>query len=53
MVSVGDGLGRPRGRLRQSPGGCSWGVNRLDIFGLGTNNEMYHKAWNGSDGFPR
>ena len=26
----------------------SWDVNRLDIFGLGTNNEMFHKAWDGS-----
>ena len=24
----------------------AWGVNRLDIFGLGTDNHMYHKAWN-------
>src|SRR5450756_3257355 len=23
----------------------SWAVNRLDIFGLGTNNSMFHKAW--------
>ena len=23
----------------------SWGANRLDIFGLGTNNSMFHKAW--------
>jgi len=23
----------------------SWGANRLDIFGLGTDNQMYHKAW--------
>lgn len=26
----------------------SWSANRLDIFGLGTNNEMFHKYWNGS-----
>jgi len=25
----------------------SWGRNRLDIFGLGTNSSMYHKAWDG------
>ena len=26
---------------------ASWGSNRLDIFALGTNGEMYHKAWQG------
>ena len=26
----------------------SWGQNRLDIFGLGTDGAMYHKAWDGS-----
>ena len=26
----------------------AWGANRLDIFGLGTDNSMYHKAWDGS-----
>jgi hypothetical protein len=31
---------------------ASWGANRLDIFGLGTNNEMFHKAWNGSAWLP-
>ena len=30
----------------------SWGVNRLDIFGLGTNNEMFHKAWDGREWLP-
>jgi Repeat of unknown function (DUF346) len=25
----------------------SWGPDRLDIFGLGTNNEMFHKSWDG------
>jgi hypothetical protein len=23
----------------------SWGMNRLDIFGIGTDNAMYHKYW--------
>jgi len=27
---------------------ASWGPNRLDIFGLGTDNQMFHKAWNGA-----
>jgi hypothetical protein len=26
---------------------ASWGPNRLDIFGLGTNNGMFHKSWDG------
>ncbi len=26
----------------------AWGANRLDIFALGTDNSMYHKAWDGS-----
>ncbi len=26
----------------------SWGPNRLDIFGLGTDNQMYQKSWTGS-----
>jgi hypothetical protein len=30
----------------------SWGANRLDIFGLGTDNQMYHKAWDGSNWQP-
>jgi hypothetical protein len=27
---------------------ASWGSNRLDIFGLGTDNQMFHKAWDGN-----
>ena len=27
---------------------AAWGQNRLDIFGLGTDGAMYHKAWDGS-----
>jgi hypothetical protein len=30
----------------------AWGANRLDIFGLGTDHAMYHKAWNGSAWLP-
>jgi hypothetical protein len=26
---------------------ASWGVNRLDVFGVGTNNGMFHRAYNG------
>jgi hypothetical protein len=25
----------------------AWGPNRLDIFGLGTDNQMFHKYWDG------
>jgi hypothetical protein len=27
---------------------ASWGANRLDIFVVGTDNALYHKAWDGS-----
>lgn len=30
----------------------AWGTNRLDIFGLGTDDAMYHKAWDGTAGRP-
>jgi len=26
---------------------ASWGPNRLDLFGVGTDGAMYHKAWDG------
>jgi Repeat of unknown function (DUF346) len=26
---------------------ASWGPDRLDVFGLGTDNSMYHQAWDG------
>ena len=29
----------------------SWSAERLDIFGLGTNNEMFHKYWSPSTGW--
>lgn len=35
----------PRG---SSGGVTTWASNRLDIFGIGTDNAMYHKSWNGS-----
>src|SRR5579871_3437183 len=37
------------GVFNSPPAVASWGVNRLDIFGLGTNNEMFHKAWDGRE----
>jgi Repeat of unknown function (DUF346) len=30
----------------------SWAPNRLDIFGLGVNNDMFHKWWDGSSWGP-
>ena len=30
----------------------AWAQNRLDIFGLGTDNAMYHKAWDGGNWRP-
>lgn len=30
------------------PVATSWGPNRIDIFGIGLDNGMYHKAWNGN-----
>ena len=30
--------------VHSPPAVASWGTNRLDIFGLGEDNAMYHKA---------
>lgn len=35
-----------------SAGVTTWSANRLDIFGVGTDNAMYHKAWTGSAWYP-
>ncbi|SAL87993.1 hypothetical protein AWB67_07514 [Caballeronia terrestris] len=40
------------GRKKSSVACVSWGPNRLDIFGVGTDNQMYHKAWNGTCWLP-
>jgi hypothetical protein len=40
------------GTFSSPPTGVSWGSDRLDIFGLGTDNQMYHKWWNGSSWGP-
>jgi hypothetical protein len=34
-------------RQSSSPA-VAWGANRLDVFVLGTDRALYHKAWNGS-----
>ncbi|KAH7122343.1 hypothetical protein B0J11DRAFT_463994 [Dendryphion nanum] len=36
------------GVFTSPPAVVSWGAGRIDIFGLGTNNQMLHKAWDGS-----
>jgi hypothetical protein len=36
------------GVLTSGPAVASWGVNRLDVFARGTDNALYHKAWDGT-----
>jgi hypothetical protein len=36
------------GKFTSPPMAVSWGPNRLDIFGLGVDSGMYHKAWDGA-----
>jgi Repeat of unknown function (DUF346) len=36
------------GVIKEDPGVCSWGPNRLDIFARGQDNALWHKYWNGS-----
>jgi hypothetical protein len=38
------------GAFDSAPAVVSWGPNRLDIFGLGTDDLMYHKAWDVAPG---
>src|SRR5580700_1583818 len=40
------------GTFNSPPSAVSWTANRLDIFGLGKDNQMYHKAWNGQSWEP-
>jgi neutral ceramidase len=35
-------------RDSNSVAAVSWGANRLDIFGIGLDNAMYHRSWDGS-----
>ena len=39
---------RRGGILIAPPQAVSWGPNRLDVFGIGTDSALYHMAWNGS-----
>ena len=36
------------GTIAGDPAVTAWGPNRLDVFVRGTNNQLLHKAWNGS-----
>jgi hypothetical protein len=45
--AIGQGAGAGAIRPSSSPV-TSWGPNRLDVFVLGTDRSLYHKAWNGS-----
>jgi hypothetical protein len=42
------GWERRGGILIEAPKAVSWGPNRLDVFGIGTDSALYHLAWNGS-----
>ena len=35
------------GILNASPGACSWGFNRIDVFYPGQNVNLLHRAWDG------
>ena len=43
-----DDIAGVRRQYAYEPAVAAWGSNRLDIFGLGTDWAMYHKAWDGS-----
>jgi hypothetical protein len=38
--------------MGSSPGCASWGANRIDVFVRGTDNELWHKYWDGSSWKP-
>ncbi|WP_061249869.1 hypothetical protein [Leptospira alstonii] len=38
--------------LDKNPTVVSWGLNRLDIFGVGINSSLYHRSWNGTEWYP-
>ena len=38
------------GTFSSPPAAVSWGANRIDVFGLGTDNQMYHRWWNADAG---
>jgi len=42
-----DGVENLEGVVRDWPSATSWGSNRLDVFGRGTDNALWHKWWDG------
>src|SRR5262249_13361133 len=40
------------GAITKPPKAVAWGPNRLDVFVVGTDSGLYHKAWNGSAWLP-
>jgi hypothetical protein len=40
------------GNLINSPSAVSWAANRLDVFAIGSNGNLYHKAGDGSNWLP-
>ena len=45
QVSLMFGMQVPAGITRKTPAVASWGPERLDIFALGLDSAMWHKAW--------
>ena len=35
-------------QLASDPAACSWGPNRIDVFGAGQDGELLHMTWDGS-----
>lgn len=40
------------GKIVGKPAAVAWGPNRLDVFVRGTDNKIYHKAWNQNTWYP-
>ncbi|MDD2481991.1 MAG: hypothetical protein PHF82_07680, partial [Lutispora sp.] len=34
--------------MTSAPAAVSWGPNRIDVFGRGQNQSLWHKYWNGA-----
>lgn len=40
------------GQFTSAPAVAAWGPNRLDVFGVGADKALYHKAWTGAEWTP-
>jgi hypothetical protein len=49
LTSAWEPLG---GQIIDSVSAVSWSENRLDLFVRGTDNAVYHKAWDGANWYP-